>query len=121
MPLENSRAMAVIKCFFMIEEDEFEAMDFCANRIWKEAIKQVSSSLSNKVLTEAAFTTEIVRVAKEYAKTFERGYISSHGWLRPKDVQVYLNRFRTNLQRKIANVEKDPEVVEAWGIYRSKK
>ncbi|MBS7643191.1 hypothetical protein KEJ26_01160 [Candidatus Bathyarchaeota archaeon] len=105
----------------MIEEDEFEAMDFCANRIWKEAIKEVSGNLSNKFLTKTAFTAEIVRVAKEYAKTFEEGYISSHGWLRSQSVQAYLNRFRTTLQRKITNVERDREVIEAWGIRGSKK
>jgi hypothetical protein len=105
----------------MIEEDEFEAMEFSAKRIWEAAIKGVSGSPSNQFSTKEVFVAEIIRVAKDRGKTFEAGYISSHEWLRSQDVQVYLDRFHVTLKHKIANADKDQEVDKAWRIYRSMK
>jgi len=105
----------------LIEEDEFEAMGFSAKRVWEEAIKEVRDSSSDKFSTKKDFVDEIIRVAKDHGKNFEAGYVSSHEWLRPQDVQVYLNRFRATLKHRIANADKDQEVDKAWSIYGSKK
>jgi len=121
IPLEVSPPIFGIKCFLMIEEDEFEAMDFSAKRIWEETIKEIRDSPSDKFSTKKVFVAGIVRVAKDHGKTFEAGYVSSHEWLRSEDVQVYLGRFHATLEHKIANADKDQEVDKAWRIYRSKK